>query len=124
VVASQITVDVSVSNGTASGGEIASGLATVLLPGGNISGYISNDSGTVIAGALVAAIPNGDASQAIMTKTDETGYYELTLNRSYAWEVKAMDPISTNVNSRAIAINALNSQAALSNQNIIVANAP
>jgi hypothetical protein len=124
VVASQITVDVSVSNGTASGGEITSGLATVLLPGGNISGYISNDSGTVIAGALVAAIPNGDASQAIMTKTDETGYYELTLNRSYAWEVKAMDPISTNVNSRTIAINALNSQAALSNQNIIVANAP
>jgi hypothetical protein len=112
-------ISVTVSSGVASGSEISAGLATVVLPTGNISGYVRNQSSVDLKEVIVSAVRDTDATKIISTVTDENGYYELNLDRTYAWTIKAIEAKSAAFNSISIA-SASPSNAALTNRNITI----
>jgi len=112
-------ISLSVSAGVASGAEIAGGLATVVLPTGNISGYVRNQSNVALKEIIVSAVRDTDSTKIISTVTDENGYYELNLDRTYAWTVKAIEAKSAAFGSISIATTSP-SNAALSSRNITI----
>ena len=112
-------ISVTVSSGVASGSEVSAGLATVVLPTGNISGYVRNQSNVALKEVIVSAVRDTDATKIISTVTDENGYYELNLDRTYAWTIKAIEAKSAAFNSISIAT-ASPSNAALSGRNITI----
>jgi len=112
-------ISVTVSSGVASGSEVSAGLATVVLPTGNISGYVRNQSNVALKEVIVSAVRDTDATKIISTVTDENGYYELNLDRTYAWTIKAIEAKSAAFNSISIAT-ASPSNAALSDRNITI----
>jgi branched-chain amino acid transport system substrate-binding protein len=112
-------ISVTVSSGVASGSEISDGKATVVLPTGNISGYVRNQSSVALKEIIVTAVRDTDSTKTISTVTDENGYYELNLDRTYAWTVKAIEVKSAAFSSVSIAT-ASPSNSALSNRNITI----
>jgi hypothetical protein len=112
-------ISVTVSSGVASGSEISDGKATVVLPTGNISGYVRNQSSVALKEIIVTAVRDTDSTKTISTITDENGYYELNLDRTYAWTVKAIEVKSAAFSSVSIAT-ASPSNSALSNRNITI----
>jgi hypothetical protein len=112
-------ISLSVSAGVANGAEIAGGLATVVLPTGNISGYVRNQSNVALKEIIVSAVRDTDSTKIISTVTDENGYYELNLDRTYAWTVKAIEAKSAAFGSISIATTSP-SNAALSSRNITI----
>jgi len=112
-------ISVTVSGGTATGSQISDGLATVVLPTGNISGYVSNQTNVPLKEVVVTAVRSDDNSKISSTVTDLHGYYELNLDRTYAWAIKALEPNSAAFGSLSLAI-ASPSNAALTNRNITI----
>ena len=112
-------ISISVSSGIASGSEVSAGLATVVLPNGNISGYVKNQSSAALKEIIVTAVRDTDTTKIISTITDENGYYELNLDRSYAWTIKSIEAKSAAVSSISIAT-ASPSNSTLSNQNMTI----
>lgn len=112
-------ISVTVSSGVASGSEISAGKATVVLPTGNISGFVRNQSSVALKEIIVTAVRDTDSTKTISTVTDENGYYELNLDRTYAWTIKAIEVKSAAFSSVSIAT-ASPSNAALSNRNITI----
>jgi phosphatidate phosphatase APP1 len=112
-------ISVTVSSGVASGSEISDGKATVVLPTGNISGYVRNQSSAALKEIIVTAVRDTDSTKTISTVTDENGYYELNLDRTYAWTIKAIEVKSAAFSSVSIAT-ASPSNSALSNRNITI----
>lgn len=112
-------ISVTVSSGVASGSEISAGIATVVLPTGNISGYVRNQSSVALKEIIVTAVRDTDSTKTISTVTDENGYYELNLDRTYAWTVKAIEVKSAAFSSVSIAT-ASPSNSALANRNITI----
>ena len=112
-------ISVTVSSGVASGSEISAGIATVVLPTGNISGYVRNQSSVALKEIIVTAVRDTDSTKTISTVTDENGYYELNLDRTYAWTVKAIEVNSAAFSSVSIAT-ASPSNSALANRNITI----
>ncbi len=112
-------ISLSVSAGVASGAEISGGVATVVLPTGNISGYVRNQSNVALKEIIVSAVRDTDSTKIISTVTDENGYYELNLDRTYAWTIKAIEAKSAAFGSISIAT-ASPSNAALSSRNITI----
>jgi branched-chain amino acid transport system substrate-binding protein len=112
-------ITVTVTAGTATGAQVSAGVATVVLPTGNISGYVTNQSAVALKEAVVSAVRVDDATKIVSTVTDANGYYELNLDRTYAWSIKALEPNSAAFGTLALAI-ASPSNAALSNRNISI----
>jgi hypothetical protein len=112
-------ISVTVSSGVVSGTEVSAGLATVVLPTGNISGYVRDQSSVALKEIIVTAVRDSDATKMVSTVTDANGYYELNLDRTYAWTVKAIEAKSAVYGSLAIAT-ASPSNAALTNRNITI----
>ena len=112
-------ITVTVTAGTATGAQVSAGVATVVLPTGNISGYITNQSSVALKEVVVSAVRVDDATKIISTVTDAAGYYELNLDRTYAWSIKALEPNSAAFGTLALAT-ASPSNAALSNRNISI----
>ncbi len=112
-------ITVTVTAGTATGAQVSSGIATVVLPTGNISGYVTNQSSTALKEVVVSAVRGDDATKIVSTVTDANGYYELNLDRTYVWSIKALEPNSAAFGTLALAT-ASPSNAALSNRNISI----
>jgi hypothetical protein len=112
-------ISVTVSSGVVSGAEVSSGAANVVLPTGNISGYVRNQSGVLLKEIIVTAVRDSDTTKTISTITDQTGYYELNLDRTHSWTIKAIEVTSAAFSSVSIAT-ATPSNSALSNQNIVI----
>lgn len=112
-------ITVTVTAGTATGAQVSAGVATVVLPTGNISGYVTNQSAVALKEVVVSAVRVDDATKIVSTVTDANGYYELNLDRTYAWSIKALEPNSAAFGTLALAI-ASPSNAALSNRNISI----
>jgi len=112
-------ISVTVTSGVVSGSEVSAGLATVVLPTGNISGYVRNQSSVALKEIIVTAVRDTDSTKMVSTVTDENGYYELNLDRTYAWTIKAIDAKTAAFGSLSIAT-ASPSNAALSNRNIAI----
>ena len=66
----------------------------ITLPSGNVSGNVKK-SGVAVAGATVAAVAADDPTKIVSTVTLMDGSYEISLDMSRAWVLKALDPIST-----------------------------
>ncbi|CAN2170629.1 Leucine-binding protein domain containing protein [Candidatus Nanopelagicaceae bacterium] len=112
-------ISVVVTAGTASGSQVSAGLATVVLPTGNISGYVSNQANVPLKEVVVTAVRSDDNSKISSTVTDIHGYYELNLDRTYAWTIKALEPNSAAFGSLSLAT-ASPSNAALTNRDITI----
>jgi hypothetical protein len=112
-------ISVTVSSGVVSGTEVSAGLATVVLPTGNISGYVRDQSSVALKEIIITAVRDNDATKMVSTVTDQDGYYELNLDRTYAWTVKAIEAKSAAYGSLAIAT-ASPSNSALTNRNITI----
>ena len=112
-------ISVTVSSGVVSGAEVSSGTANVVLPTGNISGYVRNQSDVLLKEIIVTAVRDSDTTKTISTITDQTGYYELNLDRTHSWTIKAIEVTSAAFSSVSIAT-ATPSNSALSNQNIVI----
>lgn len=92
----------------------------VTLPTGNVSGVITK-GGVAVAGASVAAVADTDATKIVSTVTLSDGTYELSLDMSRSWTVKALDPISTAVGQISLAlVTGGNSETQLTGKNIAV----
>jgi branched-chain amino acid transport system substrate-binding protein len=112
-------ISVTVSSGIASGSQVSAGVATVVLPTGNISGYVRNQSAVALKEVIVSAVRADDPTKIISTVTDVNGYYELNLDRSYAWSIKALEPSSATFASISLPI-ASPSNAVLTNRNLSI----
>jgi hypothetical protein len=76
------------------GTSVTNGLATVVLPNGNVSGYVRNQSAVGLSSVVITAVRDNDPTKMVSTVSGTNGYYELNLDRSYAWTIKAIEPIS------------------------------
>jgi hypothetical protein len=112
-----------VSGGVASGSTISSGVSTVVLPAGNISGTVVSDANVGINGAIIGAYRTDDNSIRVSTESTADGYYELNLDRTYSWNVKAYFATTGYTGSLTIAT-ASPSNATLANQKITLNIAP
>jgi hypothetical protein len=112
-------ISVTVTAGTATGAQVSAGVATVVLPTGNISGYVTNQSAVALREVVISAVRVDDSTKIVSTVTDTNGYYELNLDRTYAWSIKALEPNSAAFGTLALAISTP-SNAALSNRNISI----
>jgi hypothetical protein len=77
-----------------SGTSVTNGLATVVLPNGNVSGYVRNQSAVALNAVVITAVRNDDSTKMVSTVSGSNGYYELNLDRTYAWTIKAIEPVS------------------------------
>jgi hypothetical protein len=77
-----------------SGTSVVNGLATVVLPNGNVSGYVRNQSAVGLGSVVITAVRSDDTTKMFSTVSSANGYYELNLDRTYAWTIKAIEPIS------------------------------
>jgi hypothetical protein len=91
----------------------------VVLPTGNISGSVRDQSSVALKEIIITAVRDNDATKMVSTVTDQNGYYELNLDRTYAWTVKAIEAKSAAYGSLAIAT-ASPSNSALTNRNITI----
>lgn len=82
------------SAGLVTGTSVVNGVATVVLPNGNVSGYVRNQSAVGLNAVVVTAVRDNDPTKMVSTVTGANGYYELNLDRSHAWTIKAIEPIS------------------------------
>jgi hypothetical protein len=103
-----------------SGAVVGTSNLSVTLPAGNVSGKITN-GGAVVSGATVAAIADNDPNVIISTVTLSDGTFELSLDVSRAWTLKALDPISTAAGTLALAaVSGGNSSTILTDKDIAI----
>jgi len=116
-------ISFTVTSGVASGSSISSGVSTVVLPAGNISGTIIDSTSVGINGAIVGAYRNDDNSIRVSTESTVDGYYELNLDRTYAWTIKAYFATTGYTGTLSVAT-ASPSNATLANQTVRLNTAP
>lgn len=127
-VTAQITVTNSGLTLTEGAGLILTAGATsnlsVTLPAGNVSGLVTKTvSGVAIpvSGAIVTAVRGDDNAIKVQTISQSDGTYEFSLDLSFAWEIKVLDPIDTLTGTRSIAIeNGRAADALLAGQNVLL----
>jgi hypothetical protein len=108
-----------VTSGTTGSDVIADGNVTLKLPAGNISGTVKNANGSNVLSAVVAAYETG-TNKIVNTATDANGYYELNLDLTSTWTIRAIDPETSFVGSISVA-SMSPSNAVVSQQNISLA---
>ena len=111
-----------VTSGSTGSDVIADGNVTLKLAAGNISGTVKNANGSNALSAIVAAYETG-TNKIVNTATDANGYYELNLDLTSAWIIKAIDPETSFVGSISVASRSP-SNTVVSQQNISLAAAP
>lgn len=85
------------------GTSVLNGVATVVLPNGNVSGFVRNQSAVGLGSVVITAVRNDEPTKMVSTVSGTNGYYELNLDRSYAWTIKAIEPISASNGQYALA---------------------
>jgi hypothetical protein len=98
---------------------VSNGIATVVLPNGNVSGFVRNQSAVGLNAVVITAVRDNDPTKMISTVSGSNGYYELNLDRTYAWTIKAIEPISASNGQYALATDSP-SNAATSSANITI----
>ena len=89
------TITVTVATGVVSlSGTPLTAVTTVILPTGNLSGRIISAANTPVAGATVAAVRVSDPTKIVSTIALSDGTFELGLDMTVEWDIKALDPIS------------------------------
>jgi hypothetical protein len=89
------TITVTVATGVVSlNATPLTAVTTVVLPTGNLSGRIISAANTPVAGATVAAVRVDDPAKIVSTVALSDGTFELGLDMTFAWDIKALDPIS------------------------------
>ena len=89
------TITVTVATGVVSlSGTPLTSVTTFVLPTGNLSGRIISAANTPVAGATVAAVRVGDPTKIVSTIALSDGTFELGLDMTVEWDIKALDPIS------------------------------
>lgn len=88
---------------TVSGGHVTSpegatftvnDVGTVIMGAGNVTGIVRTASGELAANIVVTAVSTSGAAAKVSTITKEDGTYELNLNVTQSWTIKAVDPIT------------------------------
>jgi hypothetical protein len=74
----------------------------MVLGSGNISGYTQNSSGTVIGNSLVSASRVDSPSTKVTVTSDKLGFYQMNLDTSYDWNIKAVDPQTLSSGTRSL----------------------
>jgi hypothetical protein len=124
-VGTQRTVTIVVSSGVASCSSgcaaFASSKATINLPNGNISGKISDSTGTALKGALIVATRTDDSSKTVTAVTSSTGVYEIYLDTNYGWTLGSVDPASGEKGSTSLAATPGTSDTVVADKNITLA---
>ena len=124
-VGTQRTVTIVVSSGVASCSSgcaaFASSKATINLPNGNISGKISDSTGTALKGALIVATRTDDSSKTVTAVTSSTGVYEIYLDTNYGWTLGSVDPASGEKGSTSLAATPGTSDTVVVDKNITLA---
>ncbi len=85
------------------GTSVLNGVATVILPNGNVSGFVRNQSAVGLGSVVITAVRDNDSTKMVSTVSGSNGYYELNLDRSFAWTIKAIEPISASNGQYALA---------------------
>jgi len=93
---------VTVSDGLSGSDTYSSSTASLRLPSGNITGTVKDGNGTSIGKAVVAAYRSDDPTKLVTTVADENGYYEINLDLTYTWDVKALNPANSALGQRQI----------------------
>jgi len=90
----QLETSFTVSAGAPSGsGFGTTGVGQFTLAGGNVSGKVfAADSSTVLASIPITAVRDDNNAITVSTVSQSDGYFELNLNRDYAWTLKAINP--------------------------------
>lgn len=101
------------------GTSVANGVATVVLPNGNVSGFIRNQSAVGLGSVVITAVRDNDPTKMVSTVSSANGYYELNLDRTHPWTIKAIEPISASNGQYALAIDSP-SNAATSSADITI----
>jgi hypothetical protein len=83
---------------------ILTATTTVVLPTGNVSGRILSAPNTPVQGATVAAVRVDDPTKLVSTIALSDGTFELGLDLTYAWDIKALDPITGKLATRNLPI--------------------
>ena len=108
---------------TISGDALSGSLITLKLPGGNVSGYVTSAPGVGVASAMVAAYLESDLTKFVTTSTDATGYYQLNLDLSSNWIIKAVDPLTSNLGTLSVSSRSP-SNTVITAQNLLVTPVP
>ena len=74
----------------ATGDSISGNSLNLVLSGGNISGIVRDDTGTALGKILVSATRSD--STTVTVSTDKTGWYQMNLDLTYDWTIKAVNP--------------------------------
>ena len=96
-------IDVVVEEASVKIDNVTTSNVSITLPQGNVSGKVTR-SALGVAGATVAAVAVSDATKIVSTVALADGSYELSLDMSLAWTVKALDPISTATGQISLAL--------------------
>jgi hypothetical protein len=89
------TITVTVATGVVSlNATPITAVTTVVLPTGNLSGRIISAANTPVSGATVAAVRVDDPTKIVSTVALSDGTFEIGLDMTFAWDIKALDPIS------------------------------
>ena len=77
-------------------------VGTVIMGAGNVTGTIRTSTGELAANIAVTATSTTGAASKVSTVTKEDGTYELNLNISQSWSIKAVDPINEHKGSETV----------------------
>ena len=100
-----------------SGPNISNNVERISLPGGNVSGIVSDTQSAVISSAAVTAIRADDPTKLVTSSTDATGYFELNLDMTHSWIIKSIDP-GTFTSGSIVLASQLSSNTLMANSNI------
>ena len=113
-----------IDTNTVTGDSLSGTLLTLKLPGGNVSGIVQSAPGVGVASAMVAAYLESDQSKFVTTSTDSNGYYQLNLDLSSRWIIKAVDPLTNNFGQLPATSVQSTSNEVLSALNVLLAPVP
>jgi hypothetical protein len=77
-------------------------VGTVIMGAGNVTGTIRTATGELASNIAVTATSTTGATSKVSTVTKEDGTYELNLNTSQSWLIKAVDPINEHKGSETV----------------------
>jgi hypothetical protein len=99
-----ITFTVSAGHVTSPSGATftANDVGTVIMGAGNVTGTIRTATGELAANIAVTATSTTGALSKVSTVTKDDGTYELNLDISQSWLIKAVDPINEHKGSETV----------------------
>lgn len=80
-------------------------VGTVIMGAGNVTGTVRTSSGELAANIAVTAVTTTGAASKVSTVTKEDGTYELNLDVSQSWAIKAVDPITEHKGAETVTAN-------------------